>query len=270
MQIEGIDFLKLSAGGNDFILIDDRKDEGIMNTLLPYIPIICKRGMSVGADGMIFITNSTNADLNWVYFNADGSRAPFCINGLISTVYACKFLDIDKKKITLKTPNGLIKTEITGTKIKVFLPPPRNIGLRQEIEIDKRKLSFHYINTGVPHTVIFTESIDSINVLKLGRRIRNDRLFFPQGTNVDFVSVEGKNDISIRTYERGVENETLSCGTGGFASAKVANLLGMLVSPIKVKTRGGGQFIIDTLKNSLEGKARVVYKANLQEALWQK
>lgn len=261
-------FIKLSASGNDFILIDNRNKGLDIDRFLPMIPSICKRGLSVGADGVILLAESDDADIDWTYFNSDGSSAKFCINGILSSAIACSFLGLKDSSVTFATPCGIIKTEIKNKRVRICLPAPVNIHLNQELSIDGKPINVHCINTGVPHTVIFTDRLNDIPILEIGERIRNNARFLPDGTNVDFVKVETKSEIRIRTYERGVEGETLSCGTGAYASATVATLLGLLSSPVKVNTRGG-YFTIDTIKNSLEGTARVIYTGELQDPLSQ-
>ena len=270
MYLRALPFIKVTGGGNDFILIDNRKGRVNMDDFPAIIPSICKRRFSVGADGVILLTGAENTDFKWMYFNSDGSEAPFCINGILSTANACQVLGIRKDTVTFATSCGTIKAEIQKEKIKVFLPPPRDIRLNQELVLDDRYLNSHYINTGVPHTVIFNESIETIPVVEMGRKVRNHKFFLPDGTNVDFVQVLNNAELSIRTYERGIEGETLSCGTGAFASAVISTLLRLVSSPVRVNTRGGSYFVIDTSNNSLEGVARIVYTGELQEALWQK
>lgn len=270
MYLKGLPFIKVTGGGNDFILIDNRKRKVNMDDFPAIIPSICKRRFSVGADGVILLTGTENADFKWMYFNSDGSEAPFCINGILSAARVCQVLGIKKDTVTFATSCGTIKAEIQKEKIKVFLPPPRDVRLNQELVLDDRYLNSHYINTGVPHTVIFNESIETIPVVEMGRKVRNHKFFLPNGTNVDFVQVLNNTELSIRTYERGVEGETLSCGTGAFASAVISTLLGLVSSLIRVNTQGGGYFRIDTSNNSLEGETKVIYIAKLQEALWQK
>ncbi|MCK4330459.1 diaminopimelate epimerase [candidate division WOR-3 bacterium] len=269
MNLKGLQFIKVSGGGNDFILIDNRDKKVKTSNFLPAIQYICKRGLSVGADGVIILTEAKDADFNWVCFNSDGSDAPFCINGALSAVRACQFLGKRKKTFTFNTPVGRVKAEVQSKKIKLFLPLPGNIHLNQELAIEDRSLNCHHINTGVPHTVVFHEKIEEIPVDEIGRKIRDHKLFFPDGANVDFVQLIGNSELSIRTYERGVEKETFSCGTGAFASAVIAVLLRFVSSPVKVNTRGGSEFIVDVSNNILEGHARVVYVGELQEALWQ-
>ncbi|MDO9575488.1 MAG: diaminopimelate epimerase [bacterium] len=270
MHLKGLPFIKVTGGGNDFILIDNRKGRVNIDDFPAIIPSICERGLSVGADGVILLTGAENADFNWAYFNSDGSEAPFCINGILSTARTCQLLGIKKNTVTFATPCGTIKTEIQKEKIRVFLPPPKDIRLNQELVIDDRSLNSNYVNTGVPHTVIFNESIDNIPVVEMGKRIRNHKFFSPDGTNVDFVQVLNNTELNIRTYERGVERETLSCGTGAFASAVVSTLLGLVSPSVRVNTQGGNYFMIDTSNNFLEGVARIIYVGELHEALWQK
>lgn len=268
MKLEGLSFIKVSGGGNDFILIDNRNQDVNTSELVRVIPVICKRGLSVGADGVILLTEAEDADFNWCYFNSDGSSAAFCVNGLLSAVRASNFRNHRKKTFTFNTPAGRVRSEIKDKKIKLFLPEPSAIRLNQELTLDDRNLNCHYINSGVPHAVIFHDSIEEIPVVEIGSQVRNHKLFYPEGVNVDFVQHTGESELSIRTFERGVERETLSCGTGAFASAIIAVLLRLISSPVKVNTEGGSSFTIDTLNNSLEGESRLVYLGEFKEALW--
>ncbi len=269
MDLKGLSFIKASGGGNDFILIDNRKQNIDNSVLIEAIPSICSRGLSVGADGVIILAEAHDADFDWSYFNSDGSYASLCINGVLSAVRACKYWGLRKSTFTFNTPSGKIKSKTKGNKIRLFLPSPRDIRLNQELSIESRNLNCHFINTGVPHAIVFHDNLEEIPVNELGEKVRNHKLFLPEGSNVDFVKIIGDSELSIRTYERGIEGETLSCGTGAFASAIIAVLLRLTQSPVKVCTKGGSRYTIDTLENYLEGEARLVYMGELQEALWQ-
>ncbi|OYD13724.1 diaminopimelate epimerase [candidate division WOR-3 bacterium JGI_Cruoil_03_44_89] len=270
MQLKGLPIIKVSAGGNDFILIDNREKKINMDDFLPIIPSICGRGLSVGANGVIILTGASDADFNWMCFNSDGSEASFCIDGIFPTARACRILGVEKDTVTFTTSCGTIKAEVREKKIKIFLPPPKDIRLNQELVIDDRSLNSHYVNAGVPHVLIFDENVDDVPIMEMGRKIRNHKSFLPEGANVSFIQILNNSELSIRTYERGVEGETLACGAGAFASAVISAVLGFVTPPIKVNTRSRVYFSVDTSDNSIEGVARVVYTGELQEALWQR
>ena len=154
--------------------------------------------------------------------------------------------------------------------MRVRLTQPRDLDLRGELIVAGNRLHYSFINTGVPHTVIFVEALDKIDVNGLGRAIRNHERFRPKGTNVNFVEVQGRNEIEVRTYERGVEGETLACGTGSTASALISCLLKYVRPPVRVKTKGGEILTVNFIqqgpkieKVTLEGPARFVYEGKL-------
>ncbi|MCX5781939.1 MAG: diaminopimelate epimerase [Elusimicrobia bacterium] len=269
-----INFHKISAAGNDFILIDNRnkilpKDESLLAKKL------CDRKFAVGADGLIILENSDKTDFKMRYYNSDGSIASMCGNGGRSIARFANILGIVQNKMTFETEAGFVKAEILGKEIKLFLYEPKDAKLDFTLRVDKREFSVSFINTGVPHTVIFVNDIDKTDVLELGRMVRYHKEFLPGGTNVNFVQKKDDNSIFVRTYERGVEGETLACGTGVIASAIIAGLRGMVNQPVHCITRGGYILTVAYSKNdkgdllspvsnvSLQGPAEVAFKGEV-------
>lgn len=255
-----IKFTKMSGSGNDFILIDNR-DKGIEYDK-NFIEKVCKRSLSVGADGIIFIENSNVADFKWAFFNSDGSVAEMCGNGSRCAARFAYINNIANKQMKFETLAGVIEAEIKdGVNVKVQLTQPFDEKLN--FLLDGYKLS--YINTGVPHAVIETDNIDSVDILKSGAFLRYHDYFKPSGTNVDFYEVVDNSTVKMRTYERGVEGETLACGTGAAAVSIIASKNNKLKSPITVITRSGLKLKIylENEKVYLEGEARIIYTGEL-------
>ena len=172
--------------------------------------------------------------------------------------------------LAFETLAGLIKAEVSGRKVKIQLPPPKDLKLNLLLPLNGEHLEAHFINTGVPHVVILVEELEKVPLLELGKKIRFHEFFSPAGTNVNVVQIIGPQRIRIRTYERGVEGETLACGTGACASAIIATLLGKISPPVEVKTKGGEILRIffdpkDLTEVYLEGEARIIYRARLSE-----
>ncbi len=239
-----INFIKMSGGGNDFILIDNRK--GILpEKKSSLVKQVCRRKISVGADGVIFVEKSGKADFKMRIFNPDGSEAEMCGNGARCVALFSYKGKIAKKNMCFETKAGIIGAQIINAqKVKIKMSEPFDLKKDLKIKINGKVLKVSFINTGVPHTVIFSSRIKTIEVEEIGRKIRRHKMFAPQGTNVDFVSLKGKTSIYLRTYERGVEAETLSCGTGSVASAIIAGLKKGFKSPVKVITQSGEIYTI--------------------------
>jgi len=265
----------MSGSGNDFIIIDNR-DKIVDETDLPnFIAKACRRKMSVGADGFILVENTDAADFKWRFYNSDGSVAEMCGNGARCVARFAYLNGIAGPDMSFETQAGIVQAHVAGERVKVKMTDPLDLKLDYPIELKNSSLSISSVNTGVPHAVIVKDSIDTVEVVKVGREIRFHDMFAPAGTNVNFVCHLKDNIISIRTYERGVEDETLACGTGAIASAIVMACRKKLKSPIKVLTQSGGYLNVLYQENNgkyhgiyLEGDARIIYKAQLCEDAW--
>ena len=239
-----IKFHKISAAGNDFIMIDNRQNV-MPPDPAPLAKILCQRKFSIGADGLILLENSDKADFRMSYLNADGSHAAMCGNGGRSIVRFAQLLGAVSKKTAFETDAGIVHAEFVGDNIKLKLYEPKDVKLDFNIVVDRKEFGVSFINTGVPHVVVITNDIEKTDVSGLGRAIRYHKDFAPDGTNVDFVQMKDDHTLYVRTYERGVEDETLACGTGVVASAIISGLKTLVKSPVECITRGG-----DTLKVS--------------------
>jgi len=237
--VAGIPFSKLSGSGNDFILVDNRRGAVPHENLARAARLLCRRKFSVGADGLIALENSGKADFRWQFFNSDGSSAEMCGNGGRCAARFAVERGIAGPVLSFETVAGLIRAEVTGRRVKLELPPPADPPAMVEIPLESETIQAGFLNTGVPHVVIFVDELETVDVRALAPQIRHHRLFSPAGTNVNFVQKTEGNGIAIRTFERGVEDETLACGTGAVASACLGSRNWSLVSPVEVLTRGG-------------------------------
>jgi diaminopimelate epimerase len=216
--MRAIKFIKMSGAGNDFLLAHRSSISGISLTRLARR--ICHRKFGIGADGLLVLEKSKKADIRMRIINADGSEAEMCGNGArCAALYIRKKRQNPKGRIFIETKAGIIESYVKADNVSIKLTEPRNLKLDIPIKVSRRILRVNFINTGVPHAVIFVQGLGDIDVVSLGRHIRYHRSFRPAGANVDFVEVLNKNSLKVRTYERGVEEETLACGTGAVASA---------------------------------------------------
>ncbi len=266
-----IQFTKMHASGNDFIIIDNRGGK-VSGDVPDMARRLCRQHFSVGADGLILIEKSTSADFKWRFFNSDGSEVEMCGNGSRCAALFAYMKCIGGRRLSFETRAGIIRAEVKDSSVKVQLPPPKDYRPEMVINIGGKDCRASFINTGVPHVVYFVDDVDKIDVQKLGYETRFHEMFKPAGTNANFAQVAGSSDILLRTYERGVEAETFACGTGATASALVAGAAGYVKSPVRVKTRGGGELTVyfDWDGGSfgdvfLEGDAVFVYQGVIEE-----
>ncbi len=272
-----MDFAKLEGSGNDFILIDNR--DGKVDKFLSKISIavedfvrkLCQPHKGIFADGVILIESPLDPsnDFRWRFFNSDGSSAEMCGNGARCAVRFCYDLGLVEKNVSFETDVGVVKAEILegGRRVKVQLTTPSEVE-EKTIELEDVKLTGYFVNTGVPHFVVVTENLSNIDVVRLGRKIRFHSEFKPKGTNVNFITTVDKRTLTLRTYERGVETETLACGTGATAAALVAHTLKLIeLKPVNVLTRSGEilrvDFSDDIKEIFLEGPVRKIYEGFL-------
>jgi diaminopimelate epimerase len=265
-----IPFFKMQGSGNDFILIDNRRAVLKGMNLRELAVTVCNRHFSVGADGLIVIVPTRKADFKWRFFNADGSEAEMCGNGSRCAARFAYLRKIAKKDMSFETLAGVIHARVKNGRVRVQLPGASGLRANIAVPLDSGLRMGHFINTGVPHLVYLSKDIEKEDVERIGRTTRYHELFKPAGTNVNFVQIQGRNKLRIRTYERGVEGETLACGTGSVAAALVAGALGVVSSPVEVLTSGGERLVVsfdrvaDGFDNiHLEGGAEVICEGTL-------
>lgn len=259
-----MNFTKLSGLGNDFILFDNR-DKRFSGEERDFFKEICQRGLSVGADGVILLEESAVADFKYRHFNADGSVAEMCGNGARSICYYVVQRKIAPAQLSFEVEGVLYRAEVMGDQVRLEMPPPEILEFNPGIVSEPELKEGGYVKVGVPHFVVFVEDVNQIDVLKLGEKYRH-HAYFPAGTNVNFGQILNENTIRIRTYERGVENETLACGTGSTSTAIIAAQQFQMDTPITVKTNGG-DLVLDWRPNYtpvyLQGPAKIVYEGQL-------
>jgi diaminopimelate epimerase len=268
-MMKKIDFSKMAATGNDFVVIDNR------NLTLPARPSIlaerlCNRKFGIGADGLILLEKSREADFRMRIFNPDGSEPDMCGNGSRCIALYAQSNRIASSSMTIQTNAGLLKARVSGQKVKINMTKPKDMRLDIKLELKDQQYNMHYIDTGVPHAICFVCSLDRVDMQAFGRGIRYHKMFMPKGANVNIVKADGDSSISIRTYERGVEAETLACGTGATASALVSSYIRKCQSPVTVHTKGGTLKIYFKRRDRdfrdvfLEGKAEEIFKGRIQ------
>ena len=271
-----IPFYKMSGAGNDFIIIDNRDGKVKDSNLIAFIRGVCRRKMSVGADGLILVETSEAHDFRWRFYNSDGSKAEMCGNGARCAARFAHVTGIAGTSLSFETEAGVVSARIKDDRVKVRMPEPSDLKLAYSLALSKGSQEISSINTGVPHVIVMVEHVNDIDVIALGREIRFHQRFAPAGTNANFVQHQNGNSIEIRTYERGVEDETLACGTGAIASAIISASQLKMTSPIDVRTRSGALLSIyfdaaeDHFSNIfMEGDARIIYVGELQPDAWQ-
>jgi len=262
---------KMNGAGNDFVIIDHRRLFIPVHLHAQFAQAVCRRSFSIGADGLILLEESDTADFSWRFYNSDGSIAEMCGNGArCAARYAYRHAIADKKMV-FQTVAGIIEAEILGEQehVSIRMTDPAGLVSNGSVLLGDEKFSVFSVNTGVPHAVIFVDS-DTIPVAEWGRELRYHKQFEPEGTNVNFVRVTADGDLHVRTYERGVEGETLACGTGAVAAALIAADRRLVSSPVYVMTGGGEQLVVQfTMENDtitdvfLQGAARIVFEGDL-------
>ncbi len=247
-----LQFFKMNGAGNDFIIVDNRDLSLTKELDADTIAALCDRHRGIGADGLLAVEPARKgADFRFRYYNADGGEAEMCGNGArCFGRFIAHLGEIVLKKVTFETIAGTIGAEMVGDDVRIAMSDPKELKLNLDTKVTGIDSALHFINTGVPHVVTFVgdaEALDTFDVITHGSAIRNHDAFAPAGTNANFATVLAPDHISIRTFERGVEDETLACGTGMVAAALVHHLLTGAPSPIKVDVEGG-----DTLEIGFE------------------
>lgn len=257
--MQEIKFHKYQGTGNDFIMIDNR-DKGFDRKNIRLVKQLCHRRFGIGADGLILIEEHPKADFEMVYFNSDGSQS-LCGNGSRCAVHFARHLKIIGENAQFMAIDGL--HEAYMMKEQVYLRM-HNVNKVERFEDDL------FINTGSPHYIRFVKELPGINVLEEGRKIRHSDLYKSEGTNVNFAEPTDDGKVYVRTYERGVEDETLSCGTGVTAVALASSYLGYK-SPVKLITPGGQLQVAFTVKGEdqftdihLSGPATPVFEGTIK------
>jgi diaminopimelate epimerase len=270
-------FFKMNGAGNDFIIVDNRDLSLSQELDADTIAALCDRHRGIGADGLLAVEPAQKgADFRFRYYNADGGEAEMCGNGArCFGRFTAHLGEIVLKKVTFETIAGTLAAEMIGDDVRIAMSEPKDLQLHTPTLVPGLEAALHFVNTGVPHVVTFlasAEALDECDVFTHGGVIRNHPAFSPAGTNANFAAILAPDHISIRTFERGVEDETLACGTGMVACALVHHLLTGATSPIKVDVEGGDTLEIgfektgdQTFKNvTLTGPADFVFEGEIE------
>ena len=257
-----IPFTKMHGAGNDFIMVDD------LGLSFPiedkaFIQRVAARRTGIGCDGILLIQPSEVADFRMRFINPDGGEQDMCGNGARCIARMAFDRGIVSKQMAIETGAGVVKAEVLGDQIRLDLTDPSDLQLGVPLGLD---WAVDFVNTGVPHAVAWVGDPADIDVTKFGRLIRNHGHFQPNGTNANFAKVEADGSLSMRTYERGVEAETLACGTGATAVAVVAAQKGWVKLPVTVHCAGGFDLVIDSVQGAatLTGGAAYVFDGEME------
>jgi diaminopimelate epimerase len=262
-------FTKMNGAGNDFVMIDNRL--GDLQLSRGQIASICDRHRGIGADGILVLERAANgADFRMRYYNADGGEAEMCGNGARCFARYASRVAGPMEKLSFETPAGVIGAELQGELVRLAMSEPKDLRLGITIGLPDRKVAAHFINSGVPHVVVPVDDLENVEVRALGSAIRRHEMFAPKGANVNFFKERGERRIAVRTYERGVEDETLACGTGVVASALIFAAMKNVSGPIGVLVRGGNELQVgfektgDQYRNvTLTGPADFVFEGTI-------
>lgn len=264
-NLQQVPFSKYSGSGNDFILIDNRKNI-FPKTDRNFIQQLCRRSLGIGADGIILLEESAHADYRMRIYNADGGEAEMCGNGLRCLSRFIQELKIPGNTFLIEVSNTHYKVSIGENGIAVEMPPPSLLDWDVLVSYQEQSISLDYLDTGVPHVVSFVEDVETIELEKIAPYLRHNTRFAPKGANVNFASRMNANTFCIRTYERGVEGETLACGTGATAVAIAAERKFHLTGPITIFTRSKEKIEFTITKTcdkitqiTMQGPAKKIY-----------
>jgi diaminopimelate epimerase len=263
-------FTKMNGAGNDFILIDNRAGEVRLDR--SRIARLCDRHRGIGADGILLLEKaSNNADFRMRYFNADGGEAEMCGNGARCFARFANKIAGAQKRISFETPAGVIAAELVNDLVTLQMTEPTDLRINMKLPVTNEGKTVHFINSGVPHVVIPVSRVDDVDVRREGSAIRSHNTFSPNGANVNFIEKRGSDRLAVRTYERGVEDETLACGTGVVASALIFATLENTNGPITVIARGGDELQVGFEKSdnwfrnvTLTGPAEFVFEGTIE------
>ncbi|GAB7141316.1 diaminopimelate epimerase [Deferribacterales bacterium RsTz2092] len=261
-------YAKMTGSGNDFIIVNNMDRRLNVADIAPLVPKICARGVSIGADGFFMIepADTKDVDFKWHFYNSDGTTGEMCGNGSRCVARFVHRLGYVGKNMRFLTGAGVIAAEIIDeTHVKVQLTTPHSLVIDKTLDAGSRQIKYSYVNTGVPHAVLFVDDVESADVAGLGRLLRYHSAFAPAGANVDFVKMVAPDILRMRTYERGVEGETLACGTGAVASALIAIEKGLVKSPVHIKTSGNIDMNVYMVNGTpyLEGEARLLSEGEM-------
>jgi len=239
-----IKFWKMHGAKNDFVLIDDRAGKFPVADRT-FIAHIAARHSGIGSEGVILIQKSKTAGFLMRFFNPDGGEADMCGNGARCAARLAFELGAVEKKMTIETAAGQIEAQVMQKGVRLWMTAPSGWELNGLLEMTGRSLTYGFVNTGVPHVVMRTGELRDVDVREVGSAVRRHRQFAPAGTNVNFMEISPNGELTVRTYERGVEAETLACGTGVTACGLIAAKHGWVTLPVNVHVASGDVLVVD-------------------------
>ena len=255
-----LEFYKYHGTGNDFVVVDNRKSFFPKNDC-DYVRYICNRRFGVGSDGLILLEESDNYDFKMIYYNSDGKEGSMCGNGGRCLVAFAHKVGVVGTRAKFESVDGVHYAEVDGNMIR--------LGMNDVFQIEQRGANAYFLDTGSPHHVEFVSDVSAVDVVKRGQKIRGGTPYFEKGTNVNFIQRLDIDTIKLRTYERGVEGETFSCGTGAIAAVIASGMHYSDCSIRKVQVVGGS-LQVDYNNNQdgffdiyLSGKALFVFKGEI-------
>ena len=263
-------FTKMNGAGNDFVMLDNRL--GDLQLERAQIVQLCDRHRGIGADGVLVLERPANgADFRMRYYNADGGEAEMCGNGARCFARYTSRVAGPVEQLSFETPAGVIAAELHGENVTLQMSEPKDLQLNLQLTALGETVRCHYVDSGVPHVVVPVAEIAPVRVRELGSAIRHHEKFSPRGANVNFLEKRGAQSIAIRTYERGVEDETLACGTGVVASALIFAATEDVAGPITVLVKGGDELTVNFSRQSgqfshvtLSGPADFVFEGTVE------
>lgn len=267
----GREFFKMSGSGNDFVFVDTRSESPGPLVLPEAVGAICSRGTGIGADGVCFLEHSEAATVRLIYLNADGSRADLCGNATLCTARLARELGIvGDEEFTIETDTGVLPARFRSGTAEIDLKPVTEVSGDAGIPLERGERRMGFAMVGVPHLVMVVDDLTAVDVVGRGRPLRRHQSL-PHGANVNFVRQMADGSFGVRTYERGVEAETLACGTGAVATAVLLTDWGLVQGPVRIQTRSGRELGVrlsgtgSTRIPSLTGEARLVYRGQFGE-----
>ena len=262
-------FTKASGAGNDFVLVNNINGDLAID-FARLAPVVCDRHFGVGGDGLLVIGKSHRADFSMLYYNADGSSGGMCGNGGRCVAAFAHMEGIAGRNQRFEALDHIYDAEVGEKSVRLHMKDPVDLRGGLQFSPAGRQMTGTFLDTGAPHVVIFEDGLERLDVMNVGKAVRNDPLLSPTGANVNFVRIRDGSTVELRTYERGVETETLACGTGSVAAALVGSDLWALTSPVTVAVRSGEELIVHFSKTQgiwtdvfLEGSAYILFRGKM-------
>lgn len=274
-MLRPIPFTKMTGSGNDFVLVDNRDGTLATDEVVPFTRAVCRRALGLGADGVLLIDHPAQAGTHfrWIYINADGSRGAMCGNGAMCGARYAVAAGIAPASCRFETDAGIVEARLpdgtASSRVEIRMDAPSGVNRTESVDIGGKSWLFEVLLVGVPHVVTWVDdadvALDATSFDAWGRGIRHHPAFSPDGANVNLVSVVDRQTIRMRTWERGVEAETLACGTGAIASSLAGIAAGRLTAPVRVIVSSGESLTVSPRDDCvwLGGSARFVARGTL-------